>query len=100
LVTVIGNAGFWGRHLYLVGGLAPRYFVSTENPCAPAHVGTQDIDLAVVLALDIASAGEYEKVAVRITGLLPFLVLKTMAFVERHGGKDAYWCTSLGTRRS
>ncbi|MHB9150273.1 MAG: hypothetical protein ACYC33_09395 [Thermoleophilia bacterium] len=181
LVTVIGNAGFWGRHLYLVGGLAPRYFVSTENPTAPAHVGTQDIDLAVVLALDIVNAGEYEtlernlreagfiqapragdpdfrwrrdggevgiileflcdtdevdpgrmfkprsgsgsrfralnvrgvrlvatdyslveieadrlneggrsKVAVRITGLLPFVVLKAMAFVERHSGKDAY----------
>lgn len=181
LVTVIGNAGFWGRHLYLVGGLAPRYLVSAEHSTAPAHVGTRDIDLAVVLALDTANAGEYEtlernlrdagfvqapragdpnfrwrreggeagiileflcdtdevdpgrmfkprsgsgsrfqalnvrgvrlvatdfsvveieadrldgggrsKVAVRVTALLPFVVLKTTAFVDRHSGKDAY----------
>ena len=50
LVTVIGNAGFWGRRLYLVGGLVPRYLVAPGSSAAPAHVGSRDVDLAVVLA--------------------------------------------------
>lgn len=60
LVTVIGNAGFWRRHLYLVGGLVPRYLVAPGPSAAPAHVGSRDVDLAVVLAVDSAPAGAYE----------------------------------------
>ena len=60
LVTVIGNAGFWGRHLYLVGGLVPRYLVAPGSSAAPAHVGSRDVDLAVVLAVDSAAVGGYE----------------------------------------
>lgn len=60
LVTIIGNAGFWGRHLFLVGGLAPRYLtVSDATPLEP-HIGTHDVDLAIVLAIDAKNAGDYE----------------------------------------
>ena len=52
LVTVIGNAGFWGRRLYLVGGLVPRYLCGSIPDGAPAHVGSRDVDLAVVLLVD------------------------------------------------
>ncbi len=63
LVTVIGNAGFCGRHLYLVGGMVPRYLTVPPLPPEPPHAGTQDIDLAVALALDLANTADYETLA-------------------------------------
>jgi hypothetical protein len=60
LVTVIGGAGFWGRSLYLVGGLAPRYLVGAVAPPAPAHVGSRDVDLAVAFAVEGFDATGYE----------------------------------------
>lgn len=60
LVTVIGDAGFWGRSLYLVGGLVPRYLVGPVSPPAPAHVGSRDVDLAVAFAVDGFDATGYE----------------------------------------
>jgi hypothetical protein len=59
LVTVIAHAGFWGRHLYLVGGLVPRYLVGAES-AGRGHVGSHDVDLAVVLAIDPEAAESYE----------------------------------------
>ncbi len=60
LVTVIGNAGFWGRRLYLVGGLVPRYLCDPIPDEAPAHVGSRDVDLAVVLLVDDPTSKSYE----------------------------------------
>jgi hypothetical protein len=62
LVTVIGNAGFWGRRLYLVGGLVPRYLYGPATPGA-AHVGSRDVDLAVVLMVDDPTSKSYETLA-------------------------------------
>ena len=62
LVTVIGNAGFWARHMYLVGGLAARYLTMPPETISIAHVGSRDVDLAVVIALDDADA-DYETLA-------------------------------------
>jgi hypothetical protein len=59
-VTVIGGAGFWGRSLYLVGGLVPRYLVGAVVPPTPAHVGSRDVDLAVAFAVDGFDATGYE----------------------------------------
>ena len=50
LVTLIGHAGFWGNHLYLVGGLVPRYLVPASELLEP-HVGSRDVDLAIMLAV-------------------------------------------------
>jgi hypothetical protein len=63
LVTVIGNAGFWGRRLYLVGGLVPRYLYGPSTGEAPAHVGSRDVDLAVILLVDDATSKSYETLA-------------------------------------
>lgn len=51
LVTLIGNVGPWSDRLYLVGGLVPRYLVEGEQGRVQAHVGTNDLDIAVRLAL-------------------------------------------------
>lgn len=63
LVTVIGNAGFWGRRLYLVGGLVPRYLYVHADGQAPAHVGSRDVDLAVILMVDDPTSKSYETLA-------------------------------------
>lgn len=63
LVTVIGNAGFWGQRLYLVGGLVPRYLCGPTPAEAPAHVGSRDVDLAVVLLVDDPTSKSYETLA-------------------------------------
>lgn len=60
LVTVIGDAGFWGRSLYLVGGLVPRYLVGPVSPPTPVHVGSRDVDLAVAFAVEGFDATGYE----------------------------------------
>jgi hypothetical protein len=60
LVTVIGDAGFWGRSLYLVGGHVPRYLVGPVSPPTPVHVGSRDVDLAVAFAVDGFDATAYE----------------------------------------
>jgi hypothetical protein len=63
LVTVIGNAGFWGRRLYLVGGLVPRYLYGPASDEARAHVGSRDVDLAVILMVDDPTSNSYETLA-------------------------------------
>ena len=56
LVTVIGNAGFWGQRLYLVGGLVPRYLCGPTPAEAPAHEAFRRKDLAEALAASIRKA--------------------------------------------
>ncbi len=63
LVTVIGNAGFWGRRLYLVGGLVPRYLYGPGGGEALAHVGSRDVDLAVILMVADPTSKSYETLA-------------------------------------
>ena len=63
LVTVIGNAGFWGRRLYLVVGLVPRYLHGHAGGGASAHVGSRDVDLAVILMVDDPISKSYETLA-------------------------------------
>lgn len=63
LVTVIGNAGFWSQRLYLVGGLVPRYLYGRASDEAPAHVGSRDVDLAVILMVDDPTSKSYETLA-------------------------------------
>lgn len=51
LVTVLGNIGPWSDHIYLVGGLAPRYLIGELPEGAHTHVGTTDVDLVVGLSV-------------------------------------------------
>jgi hypothetical protein len=59
LVTVIGNVGPWAQQLYLVGGLAPRYLVEALPEDATPHVGSRDVDLAIVIAVTDPSDAAY-----------------------------------------
>jgi hypothetical protein len=54
LVTLLGDIGPWREHIYLAGGLAPRYIVGRLPEGARPHVGTTDVDLVIGLALDEA----------------------------------------------
>jgi len=91
LVTVIGNAGFWARHMYLVGGLAARYLTTPSETPSTAHVGSRDVDLAVVIARDAADA-DYETLAknLRDGGFVQAPKADDPAFRWRHttGGHD------------
>jgi hypothetical protein len=52
LVTLLGDLGPWREHVYLAGGLAPRYLVGQLPDGVRAHVGTTDVDLVIGLAVD------------------------------------------------
>ena len=59
LVTVVGDAGFWGRRLFLVGGLLPRHFYGSARERAMAYIGSRDLDLTVVLMVDYPTPESY-----------------------------------------
>jgi hypothetical protein len=63
LVTVLGNAGWWGQHLYLVGGLVPRYITVAPAQEKRSHAGTRDVDLGLALAFPVETNADYEKLA-------------------------------------
>lgn len=56
LVTLIGSVGKWASHLYLVGGLVPRYLVPQPRAVEEQHVGSTDVDIAIIIAVDDANA--------------------------------------------
>ena len=58
-VTVVGDAGFWGRRRFLVGGLVPRYLYGPSRAGAQAYVGSRDVDLTVVLMVDYPTPDSY-----------------------------------------
>lgn len=59
LVTVLGNIGPWREHIYLAGGLAPRYLVGALPEGERPHVGTTDVDLVIGLSLTDESVEAY-----------------------------------------
>jgi hypothetical protein len=63
LVTILGSAGWWGQHLYLVGGLVPRYLTIPPDDRRPPQVGTRDVDLGLALAFSTQTRADYDKLA-------------------------------------
>jgi hypothetical protein len=59
LVTLLRGLGPWGKSVFLVGGLTPRYLVPQEPPVVPAHAGTLDVDVVIELKI-LADTGAYE----------------------------------------
>lgn len=57
LVTVLGDIGPWSESLVLAGGLAPRYLIDKLPDGARPHVGTEDVDFIITLAVE--SSGAY-----------------------------------------
>jgi len=59
LVTLLRGLGPWGKSVFLVGGLTPRYLVPQEPPVVPAHAGTLDVDVVIDLQI-LADTDAYE----------------------------------------
>lgn len=66
LVTVLGNIGPWREHIYLAGGLAPRYLVGELPEGVRPHVGTTDVDLVIGLSLTDESVEAYKTLAANL----------------------------------
>lgn len=66
LVTVLGNIGPWREHVYLAGGLAPRYLVGELPDGVRPHVGTTDVDLVIGLSLTDESVEAYKTLAANL----------------------------------
>jgi len=65
LVTLLGDIGPWSNWVTLVGGLAPRYIVGALPP-GVQHVGTNDIDVVLQVALDDVEAEAYTTLATNL----------------------------------
>jgi hypothetical protein len=63
LVTVLGHIGPWREHIYLAGGLAPRYLLGELPEGVRPHVGTTDVDLVIGLSLTDESVEAYRTLA-------------------------------------
>lgn len=51
LVTLLRGLGPWKESVYLVGGLTPRYLITSRPPEVPHHAGTGDVDVVVDMGL-------------------------------------------------
>lgn len=51
LVTLLRGFGPWKESVFLVGGLTPRYLVTSRPPVVPEHAGTGDVDIVVDIAV-------------------------------------------------
>lgn len=60
-VTIIRAFGFAGGHVVIVGGLVPSLLVPKPEPGLEPHVGTQDLDLCLSVALVEGDVGSYER---------------------------------------
>jgi hypothetical protein len=47
LATLLRGLGPWGKSVFLVGGLTPRYLIPERPPAVPPHAGTLDVDVVV-----------------------------------------------------
>jgi hypothetical protein len=63
LVTLLGDVGPWSRHLYLIGGMVPRYLIPRLPDGVAPHIGTLDVDLVLQVALDDPSFEAYRTLA-------------------------------------
>ncbi len=59
LATLLRGLGPWGKSVFLVGGLTPRYLIPREPPPVPPHAGTMDVDVVIDLQI-LADTGAYE----------------------------------------
>jgi hypothetical protein len=59
LATLLRGLGPWGKSVFLVGGLTPRYLIPQETPNVPPHAGTTDVDVVIDLQI-LADTGAYE----------------------------------------
>lgn len=60
-VRVIRAFSFAGAHVVVVGGLVPSLLVPRPEPGLEPHIGTQDLDLCLTVALVEGDVGNYER---------------------------------------
>jgi hypothetical protein len=58
---VIRAFSFAGAHVVVVGGLVPSLLVPHPDPGLEPHIGTQDLDLCLTVALVEGEVGNYER---------------------------------------
>ncbi|WP_375755157.1 hypothetical protein [Corallococcus exercitus] len=60
-VHVVRAFGFAGAHVVVIGGLVPSLLVPEPGPGLEPHIGTQDLDLCLRVALVEGEVGHYER---------------------------------------
>jgi hypothetical protein len=60
-VHVVRAFGFAGAHVVIIGGLVPSLLVPEPGPGMEPHIGTQDLDLCLRVALVEGEVGHYER---------------------------------------
>ncbi|HEX5754139.1 MAG TPA: nucleotidyl transferase AbiEii/AbiGii toxin family protein [Archangium sp.] len=65
---VVRAFSFAGAHVVIVGGLAPSLLVPTLEPGFEPHIGTQDLDLCLRVALIEGEVGNYERLETCLKG--------------------------------
>ena len=110
--SLIQAIGLASHHLAVIGGLVPGILVPVIDPDLPDHVGTQDIDLCLSIALTEGKVGNYDRIErclkeanfemarhrgggrvrlpLRVTGPAAYFAAKSDAINRRDKGKDAY----------
>ncbi|NRD57389.1 nucleotidyl transferase AbiEii/AbiGii toxin family protein [Corallococcus exiguus] len=60
-VRVVRAFGFANEHVVIIGGLVPPLLVPVPEPGIEPHIGTQDLDLCLSVALIEGNVGAYDK---------------------------------------
>jgi len=82
-VRVMRSFSFAGAHVVIVGGLVPSLLVPRPEPGLEQHIGTQDLDLCLSVALVDGNVGNYDRLE---------KCLKDSDFVmAREDGKPVSW---------
>lgn len=63
---VIRGFSFAGAHVVIVGGLVPSLLVPDPDDGAERHVGTQDLDLCLSVALVEGKVGNYDRLEISL----------------------------------
>ncbi len=82
-VRVIRAFSFAGAHVVIIGGLVPSLLVPEPEAGIERHIGTQDLDLCLSIALVAGDVGNYDRLE---------QTLKKAGFImARDGGQSISW---------
>ena len=82
-VRVLRSFGFANAHAIILGGLVPSLLIPEPEAGIEPHVGTQDLDLCLTVALIEGDVADYERLEVR---------LREAGFeMARQGGQPVSW---------
>lgn len=67
LRTVLARIGPWGSQLVLIGGMAPKYLISSVPEGIDPHVGTTDLDVVIGITLQTDEQEAYRTLQKNLT---------------------------------